>query len=151
MNEIEQKAIRKDGDVTMCDLLNNEIEELTNQNEVEEMASVMCSSYKSKKGCKTCPTNWCYADECATMAYCNGYRNCKDKVVLERKEYEVLKIKEKEKHWFETCTSVWENAKIDGSKETAQKFYNLSEEWGGGVTFYKKARALAKQYGVEVE
>ena len=148
---------------------------------IEEMAKCMCSSYESQKGCKTCPTNWCYADECATMAYYNNYRKIdKDSVVLSKpekqkllhemyeqgkfdaladlnkdgkvvlsreeyerlhsieiafeefskpdsvliptEEYEILKIKEKEKHWLETCMSVWKNAKIDGSKETAEKF-----------------------------
>ena len=60
------------------------------EKQIEEMASVMCSSYKSKKGCKTCPTNWCYAEECATMAYCNGYRNVKDKVLLSKEELNML-------------------------------------------------------------
>ena len=54
---------------------------------IEEMASCMCSSYKSEKGCKTCPTNWCYAEECATMAFCNNYRKIPEgSVVLQQKD-----------------------------------------------------------------
>ena len=60
-----------------------------NEKQIQEMAKCMCSSYESKKGCKTCPTNWCYADECATMAYCNDYRKVdKDSVVLSKEEYQ---------------------------------------------------------------
>lgn len=36
-------------------------------------------------------------------------------------------------------------------KETAREFFELSEECGGGVAFWKRARALAKRYGVEVD
>lgn len=46
------------------------------------------------------------------------------KVVLLREEYEILKIKEKEKHWLNTCMSVWKNAKIDGCQETAKDILN---------------------------
>ena len=45
IEEITEKAIRKDEDRTMCDLLDKEIEELTNQKEIEEMAK---SIYESK-------------------------------------------------------------------------------------------------------
>lgn len=39
---------------------------------------------------------------------------------------------------------------IDNSKrELAQEFYNLSEEWGGGVAYYKKSRKLAEEYGAK--
>ena len=59
------------------------------EKQIQEMAKCMCSSYESGKGCKTCPTNWCYADECATMAYCNNYRKVdKDNIVISKKEYE---------------------------------------------------------------
>lgn len=36
-------------------------------------------------------------------------------------------------------------------KETAEKFYNLSEEFGGGIAYWHQFRKLAKQLGVEVE
>ena len=72
-------------------------------------------------------------------------------VVLTQEEYEVLKIKAKEKHWLETCMSVWKSAKIDARKETAREFFDLSEQCGGGVVFYQRARALAQRCGVEVK
>lgn len=78
-------------------------------------------------------------------------RNEDGAVVLTQEEYKVLKIKKKEKHWLETCMSVWKNAKIDARKETAREFFDLSEQCGGGVAFWKRARALAKRYGVEVK
>jgi hypothetical protein len=52
----------------------------------------------------------------------------KDSVVLSREEYEILKVKEKEKHWLETCMSVWKNGKIDGGKETAEKIIKFVSE-----------------------
>ena len=58
----------------------------------------------------------------AEEMYNLGYRKLPDSsVVLSKEEYEVLKVKEKERHWLETCMSVWKNGKIDGSKETAEK------------------------------
>ena len=91
-----------------------------------------------------------------------------DSVVLTREEYEVLKIKEKEKHWLETCMSVWENAKIDSSKKTAEKdfnaiiraleerkervkaFYGLNESVGVDIAI-RTVKELAKQCGVEIK
>lgn len=45
---------------------------------IEEMAKCICPSYERKMDCETCPTEWCYAKECATMAFCNGYRKESD-------------------------------------------------------------------------
>lgn len=70
-----------------------------------------------------------------------------DGILIPTEEYEVLKIKEKEKHWLNTCISVWENAKIDGSKETAVKIYR--ELQGHGTTYVKKW--IEKQFGVEIK
>ena len=41
---------------------------------VDEMAKVICTSYAEKKDCETCHTPWCYAEECATLLYCENYR-----------------------------------------------------------------------------
>ena len=107
---------------------------------------------------------------CAFYLYENlGYRKLpKDSVVLSKEEYEVLKIKEKEKHWFETCMSVWKNSKIDSSKETADKifndiiqaleerkdsvkeFYGVAESVGADVAI-RAVKNLAKQFGVEIK
>lgn len=44
-----------------------------------------------------------------------------------------------------------QNIRQQAQKELAQKFYELSEEWGGGVAFYKQARKLCKECGVDIE
>ena len=50
-----------------------------------------------------------------------------DVTIIPTEEYEILKIKEKEKHWLNTCMSVWQNAKIDGSQEAAKNILNELE------------------------
>lgn len=84
-------------------------------------------------------------------------------IVLSREEYEILKVKEKEKHWLETCMSVWKNAKIDAIKETAEKilkeilFVKGIKGWQENKQLVEfcnrivdKIEELAKQFGVEV-
>ena len=40
----------------------------------------------------------------------------------ENKEIEEMaKVKDKEKHWLETCMSIWKNAKIDAREEMAEE------------------------------
>lgn len=97
---------------------------MTNKNQlIEEMA----------KDLKTClPNNWYWQKTVDADTYLvarhfhnQGYRKVqKDSVVLSTEEYKILKVKEKEKHWLETCMSVWKNAKIDAIRETAKKILN---------------------------
>lgn len=80
-----------------------------------------------------------------------GYRNVKDKVVLDKEEYEVLKIKEKEKHWLETCMNVWKNAKIDGSNETAEKILNfVADHYSSDFLISELDEYIAKELGLEI-
>ena len=127
-------------------------------NQIEEMAQ---NIYEQK----SCDTS--FKENCKILAYdlvTLGYQKIdKDKqVVLSREEYEVLKVKEKEKHWLQTCMSIWENGKIDGSKETAEKFVNetikrkqtlmnpyTDDESECVSTFW--IYKLAKQFGVEIK
>lgn len=46
----------------------------TTEKQIEEMAKVICNTFAEKKYCEACPTPWCYAEECATLLYCAGYR-----------------------------------------------------------------------------
>lgn len=139
---------------------------MSENKEVEEMTKEIQDAVD---GC----ANYYWAKLIAAHLYEQDYRNVKDKVVLDREEYErlksveitleeftkddvvvlskekyeVLKIKEKEKHWLETCMSVWKNAKIDSSQETAKEILQRGKlcmpsglrEW------------IEKQYEVEVE
>ena len=137
---------------------------MTKQEQIEEMVSIMTAS------------NNPFVDvpmeimpKVAEALYNAGYRKLpEDSVVLSKEEYEVLKIKEKEKHWFETCMSVWKNAKIDSSKETADKifndiiqaleerkdsvkeFYGVAESVGADVAI-RAVKNLAKQFGIEIK
>ena len=47
---------------------------MSKEKQIDEMAKVICNSYAEKKYCETCPTPWCYAEECATLLFCAGYR-----------------------------------------------------------------------------
>ena len=114
--------------------------------------------------CKEC------AHSCYNVTNCKGVMNASKilydddirkidecSVVISKEEYEVLKIKEKEKHWLQTCMSVWENAKIDARKETAKEIiYKLKDiivkyrGVGCGVhPLMFDLYEFAKQYGVE--
>ena len=87
---------------------------MTDEKLIEEMAKCMCSSYESGKGCNTCPTIWCYADECATRAFCNGYRKLpKNAVVLTRKEYERLQREAKPKPFSRFCQFYTATGELD--------------------------------------
>ena len=126
---------------------------MNKQQQIEEMAKFM--HYKTYgKDCENvkCELCWCPSENDAEALYNAGYRKLpEDSVVLSKEEYEILKIKEKEKHWLETCMSVWKNAKIDGSKETAEKFLQLAYDRCLEKSFIKKVEELAKQFGVEIK
>ena len=62
---------------------------------------------------------------------CDDYRLCKDANETIKQNYIILKQ--------------------DTEREVAQKFYALSENWGGGVAYWKQSRVLAKELGVEVK
>ncbi len=153
---------------------------MTDEKQIEEMAKCMCSSYESEKGCKTCPTNWCYADECATMAFCNGYRKLPEgAVVLSREEYErIIKENEKLQNYNDKLSQgiYYGNGEqfcsklIQSRKETAREIFDkikekiaylkrryhedcvdgLGDEEYNGLS-EKDLDEIAKQYGVEVE
>lgn len=113
---------------------------MTDKKQIEEMAKCMCSSYESNKGCNTCPTNWCYADECATMAFCNGYRKIPENaVVLSKEMYEL----------YEHHKNNYEVGKRDGSKERTREILKYLMQFEGYADV--AGEELAKQYGVEVE
>ena len=170
MNEIEQKAVRKDGDVTMCDLLNKEIEELTNQKEIEEMA-------KDLKNCL--PSDWFWLKTVDADAYLVakhfynlGYQNCQDKVVLDKEEHIAL-INEfnalQHKYndicdRYRLCKDENETIKqyaVMTRQETAKEIIEMlvppceacDENWHKGCLCLRTtiAEKIAKQYGVEVE
>ena len=61
------------------------------EKQIEEMIHDLKIAMCSYESCEECPTSWCYAEECATMAICKGYRKIdKDSVVLSREEYNEL-------------------------------------------------------------
>ena len=147
---------------------------MNKQQQIEEMAVIGCvrtPQAHTAEECGKCDfkNGQCNAYRHAEALYNAGYRKLpEESVVLSREEYEVLKIKEKEKHWLETCMSVWENAKIASSKKTAEKdfnaiiraleerkervkaFYGLNESVGVDIAI-RTVKELAKQYGVEIK
>lgn len=123
---------------------------------IKEMAKCMCSSYESGKGCNTCPTNWCYADECATNAFCNGYRKLpKNAIVLEKDEYET---EQRAIKYWKKRAKMWRQAAHEIRKETAReirnKFRELLSQYCEKMTrdfAFKILDETIKQCGVEVE
>ena len=77
-------------------------------------------------------------------------------ILIPVEEYEVLKIKAKEKHWLQTCMSVWENAKIDGSKETAEKILKWIIETFGDLWYkidevYDICDYISKKFDIDIK
>lgn len=160
LEDIEEFEIRKDGDVTMCDLLDKEIEQLATDNnvackEIEEMAKAMAGCEKTCDECFaeyerlfTQPIqnkgNHCHAIEYCSKLYNAGYRNVKDKVVLSKKEYQ------------NDFSSQFNKGYEKGSKETAKEilakaqvyYHQPSDTIILGINdFYE----IAKEYGVEIK
>ena len=118
--------------------------------QIEEMARCMCSSYETEKGCKTCPTNWCYADECATMAFCNGYRKIPEgAVILTREEYkeQLEPFRQRIITLTKEVTRLTQEL-IDKRKETAREIADWLDNEKGycGLGYLVK-----RQFGVEVK
>lgn len=126
--------------------------------QIEEMAKCMCSSYESEKGCKTCPTIWCYAQECATRAFCNGYRKIPEGSIVVDKEYLKKELQGLERQACKvtaekilkdvfnhiTKPEVWDKLRtlwlnLSGGKNSNLPIWNLLIE------------PVAKQFGVEIE
>jgi hypothetical protein len=96
-----------------------------------------------------------------------GYQKVdKDSMVISRQEYEALKLIESyhvkscgkdtitlSKTELEALTGAFvdSTAKLvnKSTKDLADKIYQLSEEWPGGVVFWKKARKLCIEHGAE--
>lgn len=131
---------------------------MTKQEQIREIAKVMCLFCKEMTEEKDCERgkecfDWRLKE--ARFYYQQGCRIInKDSVVLTKKEYEVLKVKAKEKHWLKTCIAVWENAKIDASEETAKEiisFIESKDKKCGKYSIYTKLLQELKEKYLEVE
>lgn len=138
--------------------------------EIETMARVICNRYSEVMDrCRIdhCGCNYTcsYYDKAKTL-YEQGYRKIPENAVVLTEEQldeicsiewhneqvmhlqgEIEEKQEESKYWKSRCEEIGDVAR----KETAQEFYNLSEEKGGGVAFYNAVRKLAKELGAEVE
>ncbi len=126
---------------------------------VIEMAKAMCfhtdSCTVGAEDCcceLNCETTW-LAEKLVDLNY---QKVGPEDIVISKKEYE------KEYEDYQDLLKNFDNYLFeyrkfadgcikDKVKYTAQEFYNLSEEYGAGVMFYRKVRQLAKQLGVEVK
>ena len=109
-------------------------------------------------------------DDCKFVAeemFNKGHRKLsEDSIVISKQEYEALKLIESyhikscgkdaitlSKTELEALTGAFvdSTAKLvnKSTKDLADKIYQLSEEWPGGVVFWKKARKLCIEYGAE--
>ena len=122
----------------------NEIEK-----QIEEMAYVCCRLSNKPLSCSNCM--WqksCDAYENAMKYVEQGYRNCKDKVVLDKKEDQ------------NDFSSQFNKGYEKGSKETAREFAKKlkkvihERDYVEGYAYLgicEEIDELAKEYGVEVE
>lgn len=79
----------------------------------------------------------------ARELYEQGYRNCKDKVVLTREEINDIKVN----HFDYGAEQGYEKGYLLGSKETAKEILDKVSRHYGGAWLVE----LYKEYGVEVE
>ena len=124
----------------------NEIE----QKEIEEMAKVIRDADALdclNDNCDNC--NYQYHHYCdsvmqATSVYNAGYRNCKDKVVLDKEELDKineLNAKNIKREQEATARDIF----------NALGFITYRKQGKAYIFDVKELRELAKQYGVEVE
>jgi hypothetical protein len=117
------------------------------EKQIEEMAREI---QKSVDGC----ANY-WAKLIATYLYEQGYRNCKDKVVLDKEEYDELR-QERSDYITELQETHNENCKLrieleDIRKETAREIIEYLRDDGRKYEMWYLISKLRKQYGVEVE
>jgi hypothetical protein len=152
--EIERIAKVLDECCNVYDEKGRHVRNMCNSTECEYWSNdnYCCCSYNKKE---------------ATAIYNAGYQRVdKDDIVISRKEYEALKLIES--YHVKSCGKdtitlsktelealagafVDSTAKLvnKSTKDLADKIYQLSEEWPGGVVFWKKARKLCIEYGAE--
>ena len=151
MKDKEMIEIKR-GAGAVADLLNQEMADLQKNEKLEQLIHELKIAMCSYENCEDCPTSWCYAEECATMAICKGYRKVdKDSIVINKEELK------KELQYLEK----------QARKETAEKFYkkvkkllkkvDIIVDGDEGLVGYEESAVdkglteLAKQFGVEVE
>lgn len=126
------------------------------EKQIQEIAQIICGRSKDDICIidnTSCDSSCCWA-RIAEAIYNVGYRKIpENSVVLSKKEYEVLKIKEEEKHWFETCMTVWKNAKIYSSEETAKKIYTKIKDsfLMNSNNRYALKLWIEEQFGLEIK
>lgn len=134
--------------------------------EIEEMARKICMYYiegnctVDKQPCNCDCANYLYAKK----FYRVGYRNCKDKVVLSKEEYEELR-RERSDYITELQETHNENCRLrieleDIRKETAREILKAlknmayrSNDWSHGthpmVVEVDSIEEIAEKYGVD--
>ena len=142
---------------------------MNRETKVLEMAKDMCFHVDTckvgaeNKCCKlNCETTWA----AETLVDKNYQKVGEDEIVISKKDYEALLSElhsltykyDKLCDDYRLCKDANETIKQnyiilkqDTEREVAQKFYALSENWGGGVAYWKQSRVLAKELGVEVK
>lgn len=114
----------------------NEIE----QKEIEEIKKILIKPYKRARTMQEDYIN----REQAEALYNAGYRNCKDKVVLSKEEYQ------------NDFSSQFNKGYEKGSKETAREIFKFVNELDDGTTTWlclleNLKEFITEQYEVEVE
>ena len=119
--------------------------------------------YKDATPCKV----FSYKGMCENFIDLGYQKVDKDDIVISKKEYEALKLIES--YHIKSCgkdavtlskteleaimsASVDSTSKLvhKSTKDLADTIYQLSEEWGGGVAFWKKVRKLCIEHGAEI-
>ena len=140
--------------------------------QIEKMANIIESSFKVYFGANDLVDPEDFPEQAKDLAQellkCYQPKLSEDHMIISRKEYEALKLIESyhikscgkdaitlSKIELEALTGAFvdSTAKLvnKSTKDLADTIYQLSEEWGGGVAFWKKVRKLCIEHGVEVD
>lgn len=140
--------------------------------QIEKMANIIENSFKVYFGANDLVDPEDFQEQAKDLAQellkCYQPNLSEDNMIISRQEYEALKLIESyhikscgkdtitlSKTELEALTGAFvdSTAKLvnKSTKDLADKIYQLSEEWGGGVAFYNQARKLCIEHGAEVD
>ena len=139
--------------------------------QIEKMANIIESSFKVYFGSNDLVDPEDFPEQAKDLAQellkCYQPKLSEDHMIISRKEYEALKLIESyhikscgkdtitlSKTELEALTGAFVDSTSKlvhkSTKDLADTIYQLSEEWGGGVAFWKKVRKLCIEHGAEI-
>ena len=138
---------------------------MNKKKQIEEMRKIMCEEYGEM--CNECILGGdCVNEFISERLHNAGYRNCKDKIVIDKEDFyknyilidELLIAKDLTEHFVNVASAQERKIKLlqdklyHTRKETAREFVNfVAEHCDNESLVWLLDEFIAKEYGVEVD